>query len=113
MTDAFRSTHDVVLRTERWAEAVAFYRTALRLPVILEEDGFIGFDTGAFKLYVERGPAHGPIFEFLVPDLAAAQARLLAAGCTVFEDDPSVPHLYMRDPFGFTFNIAQTPNPGD
>jgi predicted enzyme related to lactoylglutathione lyase len=47
------------------------------------------------------------VFEFLVPDLPAARARLLAAGCSVLEENPELPRCYLRDPFGMTFNIAQ------
>jgi predicted enzyme related to lactoylglutathione lyase len=67
----------------------------------------LGFETGAFCLYVERGAKHGAVFEFLVPDVSAAKARLVAAGCTVVEEDPSLPRCYIRDPYGVVFNIAR------
>jgi len=67
-----------------------------------------GFETGAFRLFVERGPAHGPVFDFLVSDLQAAKAALLAAGCAVIEEDPALPRCYIRDPYGLTFNIEQS-----
>lgn len=53
-----------------------------------------------FLLYVEKGQAHGPVFEFLVPDVQATKRKLLAAGCTVEEEDPSIPRCYIRDPYG-------------
>ena len=37
----------------------------------------VGFDAGAFTLYVAGGEPHGLIFEMLVPNLAEATARLL------------------------------------
>jgi catechol 2,3-dioxygenase-like lactoylglutathione lyase family enzyme len=67
----------------------------------------LGFETGAFRLYVEKGAAHGPVFEFLVADVAAAKTRLLAAGCTLVEEDASVPRCYVRDPYGVTFNLGK------
>jgi hypothetical protein len=48
------------------------------------------------------------VFELLVPELAAAKTRLLAAGCTLQEENASLPRCYIRDPFGIVFNIAQT-----
>ena len=69
----------------------------------------MGFETGAFCLYVEKGKAHGPVFEFLVADVQAAKRRLVAAGCTVLEEDASVPRCYVRDPYGVAFNIGQAP----
>ena len=72
---------------------------------------FIGdlveFETGAFRLYVEKGDRPGPVFDFIVPDMEAAKIRLLAAGCTIIEEDPSIPRCYIRDPLGLVFNIEQ------
>jgi catechol 2,3-dioxygenase-like lactoylglutathione lyase family enzyme len=112
MPAAFRASRDVVLRTKAWAEAVEFYQSVLGLQLLEQSEGFAGFDAGAFHLFVAAGEAHGPVFEFLVPDLEAAKTRLMAAGCTVFEDDPTDPHLYMRDPHGLVYNLARAPAAG-
>jgi hypothetical protein len=66
----------------------------------------MGFETGAFCLYVEKGESHGPVFEFLVPDVQALKQRLVADGCVVLEEDASVPRCYIRDPYGLVFNIG-------
>jgi hypothetical protein len=79
MTAPFRSSRDVIVRTEALSDAETFYTSVL------------GFETGSFCLYVESGASHGPVFEFLVPDVGAAKARLLCAGCVLIEEDPSVP----------------------
>jgi predicted enzyme related to lactoylglutathione lyase len=79
----------------------------LGLPVAYQTTSMVGFETGAFRLYVEKGEPHAPVFEFLVPDVEAAKQRLVGAGCTVVEEDPSVPRCYIRDPFGMTFNLGQ------
>jgi hypothetical protein len=49
------------------------------------------------------------VFELLVPDVVAAKRGLLAAGRTVVEEDPALPRCYIRDPYGFTFNLGQAP----
>jgi hypothetical protein len=67
----------------------------------------LGFETGAFCLYVEKGTGHGPVFEFLVPDVEVAKTRLTAAGCTIEEEDAVLPRCYIRDPYGVVFNIGQ------
>jgi catechol 2,3-dioxygenase-like lactoylglutathione lyase family enzyme len=103
----FESTREVVIRTEAWQAAVNFYRSVLGLAVAYETPAMLGFETGAFRLYVEKGAAHGPVFEFLVADVAAAKTRLLAAGCTLVEEDASVPRCYVRDPYGVTFNLGK------
>jgi hypothetical protein len=68
----------------------------------------LGFDTGAVRLFVERGEPHGPVFDFLVPDVAAARERLVAARCIVIEEDPQMPRCYLRDPFGVVFNLGRS-----
>ena len=105
MADSFQSTREVILRTEDWDQAASFYGSILGLPVSYASDHMIGFETGSFCLYVERGKPHPPVFELLVDDLAAARGRLVAAGCTVLEEDASVPRCYIRDPFDFVFNL--------
>ena len=69
----------------------------------------MGYDTGSFRLHVEKGSAHGPVFEFLVPEVEPAKRVLLLAGCSVVEEDASVPRCYLRDPFGMVFNLRAKP----
>jgi predicted enzyme related to lactoylglutathione lyase len=107
MKKTFQSTRDVIIRTESWAEATKFYKSVLGLPVTLRSKTMMGFETGEFCLYVEKGPEHGPIFEFLVPDVQAAKRKLVAAGCTIVEENESIPRCYIRDPYGLVFNIGQ------
>jgi len=101
-----RSSRDVILRTENWAAAAHFYGSVLGLAVTHQSEKLLGFETGSFCLYVEPGPAHGSVFDFLVADVASAKQRLVAAGCEVIEEDPGVPRCYLRDPFGLTFNLG-------
>ena len=108
MSIPFKSSPDVIVRTDAMAEAVAFYTSVLNFPISSRDPNIVGFDTGSFRLYVEAGKRHGPVFDLLVPDVAEARARLLAAGCVLLEEDPAVPRCYVRDPYGFTFNIGKT-----
>jgi catechol 2,3-dioxygenase-like lactoylglutathione lyase family enzyme len=101
----FRASRDVIIRTERFDAAVRFYESVLGLKRFLDGESMAGFETGAFRLYVERGSEHGPVFDFLVPDMQAAKSALLSAGCALIEEDPAVPRCYIRDPYGLVFNI--------
>jgi predicted enzyme related to lactoylglutathione lyase len=101
------ATRDVIIRTERFEDAVRFYESVLGLKIVQRSESLVGFDAGAFRLYVEHGPAHGPVFDFLAANFRAARAALLAAGCTIQEEDTSVPRCYLRDPYGLVFNIDQ------
>lgn len=107
MDCSFESSRDVIIRTPDWQRAIEFYGSVLGLPIVHRGQSLVGFETGSFCLYVEPGSDHGPVFEFLVPDLAQARRRVLAAGCTVQEENNSVPRCYIRDPFGVVFNLAQ------
>jgi predicted enzyme related to lactoylglutathione lyase len=107
MRDSFKSSRAVIIRTEKWSEAIQFYRSVLGLPVTYEDATLVGFETGSFRLYVEKGKEHGPVFEFLVADVQAAKKQLLKAGCTIVEEDPAVPRVYIKDPYGLVFNIGE------
>jgi Glyoxalase-like domain len=93
VTSPVESSRDVIIRTESWAAAVRFYEFVLDWSVVRRDKGMVGFETGSFRLYVEQGKAHGPVFDFLVADVRLAKAHLLAAGCVVL-DRPSHAAIY-------------------
>jgi catechol 2,3-dioxygenase-like lactoylglutathione lyase family enzyme len=76
-----QSSADVIVRTQAWDEAIRFYRETLGFAVSSQTDGMVGLDTGSFCLYVEKGAPHGPVFDYLVADVAATRDLLLKAGC--------------------------------
>jgi catechol 2,3-dioxygenase-like lactoylglutathione lyase family enzyme len=100
------ASRDIIIRTDAWEEAIRFYEHTLGFAVASRCAGLVGFDTGALRLYVEKGAAHGPVFDYLVADVPAARDALLGAGCTLIEEDPAVPKCYLRDPYGVTFNLG-------
>lgn len=109
MASTFKTSREVIVRTQDWVAATRFYESVLGLPVTLRTDNLMGFESGAFCLYVEKGHVHAPVFEFLVPDFEAAKRRLLDAGCVIQEENPDLPRCYIRDPYGLVFNLAQSP----
>ncbi len=106
MASTMRSSHDIIIRTQQWDDAMAFYGGVLGLAMTCLDETLAYFETGGFRLYVERGTTHGPVFEFLVTDVAATRDRLLASGCELVEEDAAIPRCYVRDPFGMVFNIG-------
>jgi catechol 2,3-dioxygenase-like lactoylglutathione lyase family enzyme len=104
---SFRSSRDVIIQTNDLAKATEFYEKTLGFSVSHRSPKVMGYETGAFCLYVEKGNRPGPVFDFLVPDMEAAKSQLLAAGCTIIEENPAVPRCYIQDPFGLVFNIEQ------
>jgi predicted enzyme related to lactoylglutathione lyase len=101
------SSRDVLIQTEVLDDAVHFYEKVLGLRITQHSDTLVGFESGSFCLYVEKGPSYGPVFEFYVADLVSAKRELIAAGCRIENEDPSIPRCYIRDPFGLIFNLAQ------
>jgi catechol 2,3-dioxygenase-like lactoylglutathione lyase family enzyme len=110
MKKALRSSRDVIIQTNDWTKALEFYEATLGFPVSHRSPDIVGFETGAFCLYLEKGSRPGPVFDFLVSDAQGTKDRLLAAGCATVEENPAVPRCYIRDPFGLVFNIEQTEN---
>ena len=100
------STRDVIIRTNRLDAAKAFYQDVMGFELFEQTERLLGFETGSFRLFVEAGSAQGAVFDFVVDDIDDAKARRLELGCGVEEENPSVPRLYLRDPFGLVFNIT-------
>jgi catechol 2,3-dioxygenase-like lactoylglutathione lyase family enzyme len=107
VTTAFKASRDVIIRTDDLEKTTRFYAEVLHLPIIDRSASMNCVDAGAFRLYIEQGLKHGPVFDFLVPNFDAAKQLLLRAGCAVVEDNPSIPRCYLADPHGMVFNIAQ------
>ena len=103
-----KSSRDVIIRTESLAEAERFYGEVLGFAAASRVGDIVGFETGSFCLYIEKGATHGPVFEFLVADVEAMKISLIAAGCTLIEEDRSIPRCYVQDPYGVTFNIGRS-----
>jgi len=104
---AVSASRDVILQVQSLEAATRFYGEAIGLEVITRREGLIGFEGGALRLYVERGPTQGPVFELLVPDLEAMKEKLVARGCEVIEENAEIPRCYVRDPFGMVWNLAE------
>jgi len=103
----FKSSREVILRTDKFSKAIEFYGKTLSLPITYKNSKIVGFETGSFCLYVEKGNEHPPVFEFIVKDLKREKAKLLEAGCIVIEENPKIPRCYIKDPYGFVFNMHE------
>ena len=111
MPPQVHSSRDVIIRAPELSEAREFYGQVLGLRVTAESETLLRVDTGAIRLFIEAGAPHGPVFDFLVADVQATKAKLLAGGCALVEEDASVPRCYMRDPFGLVFNLGLSATP--
>ena len=58
------------------------------------------------NLFIERGPALGPVFEVTVANVEDAKQRLVKNGCVIIKDEPDFPRCYVKDPLGLIYNLT-------
>jgi catechol 2,3-dioxygenase-like lactoylglutathione lyase family enzyme len=105
----YKMSGNLLLRHDRFREAAEFYRDVMGLEPFEEADDRVGLKAGDTVLYVKEHKIPGQVFEFLVPDLDVAHAELRAAGCEVLLWEGRGGSNYVRDPFGFVFNVWEDP----
>jgi catechol 2,3-dioxygenase-like lactoylglutathione lyase family enzyme len=108
--DLMKSSRDILIQTSKIDTAAKFYEKVLGFQVIERSEQIIGFETGSFRFFIDKGESYGPVFEFYVPDLKHAKKILVENGCRIEVEDPKVPRCYVRDPFGLIFNLAEKKN---
>jgi predicted enzyme related to lactoylglutathione lyase len=104
MANSFGS--DVLIQAPDPQKAAAFYVEQLGFAVTGEEPDMISLHGKRVNLFIERGPALGPVLEVTVADVAEARKRLVGAGCEVVKDEPEFPRCYLKDPFGLIYNLT-------
>jgi catechol 2,3-dioxygenase-like lactoylglutathione lyase family enzyme len=105
-----KSSRDILIQTKKMDAAAKFYEKILGFQVIERSEQLIGFETGSFRFFIDKGKSYGPVFEFYVPNLEQAKKMLIENGCQIEVEDPDVPRCYVRDPFGLIFNLAEKKN---
>ncbi len=96
---------DILIQAPDPAKAAAFYVNQLGF-TITGETPMLSLHGKHINLFIERGPALGPVLEVTVPDVNDARRRLTAAGCQVVKDEPDFPRCYLRDPYGLIYNLT-------
>lgn len=97
---------DILIQTPDPAAAAAFYVESLGFEVSAQTPDLISIHGLNINLFIERGPALGPVLEVTVANLEKSRARLLDAGCQVVKDEPDFPRCYVKDPFGLIYNLT-------
>jgi catechol 2,3-dioxygenase-like lactoylglutathione lyase family enzyme len=101
----FKFSRCLCLQTPKANEAVEFYAKVMGLPVVDRTGDTVEFKSGEIRLFVPEKEQLGPIMEFIVPDLEAAKAELVKQGCQVMRWGGKGDDCFIRDPFGFVFNL--------
>src|SRR5438093_1867 len=50
MSNTFKASRDIIIRTEKWSEALEFYGSVLGLPITERSQTIVVFETGVFLL---------------------------------------------------------------
>ncbi|WP_263352275.1 VOC family protein [Acidicapsa acidisoli] len=98
---------DVLIQAEDPKGVAAWYVNHLGFEITGEEPEMISLHGEHINLFIERGPALGPVFEVSVGDVEEAKLRLVNNGCKVVKDEPDFPRCYVRDPFGLIYNLTK------
>jgi catechol 2,3-dioxygenase-like lactoylglutathione lyase family enzyme len=97
---------DILIQADDIHKAAAFYVDHLGFEVTGETDQMISLHGPKISLFIERGPALGPVLEVTVANVDEAKQRLVSNGCTIVKDEPDFPRCYVRDPNGLIYNIT-------
>jgi len=98
---------DVLIQAQDPASAAAFYVNHLGFKITDEKPHMISIHGEHINLFIEKGPALGPVFEVTVDRLEDAKRRLVKAGCEIVKDEPDFPRCYVKDPFGLIYNLTE------
>ena len=91
-------------------ELVRFYRDQIGLEVVKSDVAQVEFNTAPVRLFVDHGSNRALIFELLVPNLIEARQDLIDKGCEILRWEGRGKTCYVRDPFGFVFNVWEDPS---
>ncbi len=97
---------DILIQAPDPKKAAAFYVDHLGFEITGEEPEMISLHGRHINLFIERGPALGPVLEVTVDSVEAARLRLTKLGCEVIKDEPDFPRCYIKDPFGLICNMT-------
>jgi catechol 2,3-dioxygenase-like lactoylglutathione lyase family enzyme len=97
---------DILIQAPDPEQAASFYVHHLGFKITANDPRMISLHGPNINLFIERGPALGPVLEVTVENVEEAKARLQKNGCQIVKDEPDFPRCYVRDPFGLIYNLT-------
>jgi catechol 2,3-dioxygenase-like lactoylglutathione lyase family enzyme len=102
----FRSNECVAVHLPSLAKAERFYSDILGFKLVSKTRACLEYDTGHFRLYVNRSKAAlSPIPSLSVKRMEKARRLLKGARCKILADRGT--SLYFQDPFGNVFDVVE------
>ena len=97
---------DILIQAPDPEKAALFYVEHLGFEITDNNPKMIGLHGKHINLFIEPGPALGPVLEVTVGNVADAKERLVKNGCEIVKDEPDFPRCYVKDPFGLIYNLT-------
>ncbi len=97
---------DILMQAEDPKSAASFYVEQLGFEITGEAPDLISLHGEHINLFIERGPALGPVLEVTVANVEQAKQRLVKNGCAIIKDEPDFPRCYVKDPLGLIYNLS-------
>jgi hypothetical protein len=88
-------------------KAANFYVRELGFEITDKAPNMISLHGKHINLFIERGPALGPVLEVTVTSVQKAKANLTKKGCKIVKDEPDFPRCYIQDPNGLIYNLTE------
>jgi catechol 2,3-dioxygenase-like lactoylglutathione lyase family enzyme len=96
---------DILIQAQDPKKAALFYVEQLGFEITGETPNMLSLHGKHINLFIERGPALGPVLEVTVESVEEAKLRLVKNGCEIVKDEPDFPRCYVRDPYGLIYNL--------
>jgi hypothetical protein len=97
---------DILIQAQDTQKAARFYVENLGFEITDNNPKMIGLHGKHINLFIEPGPALGPVLEVTVDSVENAKARLVKNGCEIVKDEPHFPRCYVKDPYGLIYNLT-------
>jgi predicted enzyme related to lactoylglutathione lyase len=97
---------DILIQAPDPKSAASFYVDYLGFRITEDRPQMVSLCGKHINLFIEPGPALGPVLEVTVDNVNQARLRLVQQGCKVVKDEPDFPRCYIQDPFGLIYNLT-------
>jgi hypothetical protein len=82
---------DILIQAKDPMKAASFYVKELGFAITGKTPKMVSLHGKNINLFIERGPALGPVLEVTVKSVRKAKVHLTRKGCKVIKDEPEFP----------------------
>lgn len=97
---------DILIQAQDPGKAARFYVEHLGFEITDSNPKMIGLHGKHINLFIEPGPALGPVLEVTVDSVEKAKELLVKNGCEIVKDEPHWPRCYVKDTYGLIYNLT-------